>query len=199
MRNLLVVLLFAVAAAGCNEYVNPWVDEYPGPEAVSTASVDGIRSRGVVPASRQRDSKPAVVSAQDGTVMHFPLWWEDSFEDKGSDDGQFAWTWEDYFAMPWSYGRMIVNTIGVPVSAVVQPPLPRMGSDGVLSRQALGYDHDAEWLGARGTVLPPDIVETGATTPASPNGNGAPTAHENPPPTATPVMTPVGGNSNRPA
>jgi hypothetical protein len=150
-----------VLVAGCHQYVNPWVDEYPGPEAVTTASVTSIRELGATPALRQRSHEPMAISPQDGTVPHFPLWFEDAFESEGSNDGQFALTWEDYLAMPWSYGRMHLNTIALPISAIAQPPVPYMGSDGVLSPRAFGEEHDAEWLGARGTALPPDIVELG--------------------------------------
>jgi hypothetical protein len=47
-----------------------------------------------------------------------------------------------------------------PVSAVVTPPFTLMGSDGVLSRQALGYDHDAERRPS-GVAPPTDILEVG--------------------------------------
>lgn len=183
----LVLPVAMLALAGCHEYVNPWVDEYPGPEAVTTASVTGIRERGTTPELRQRTHEPMTISPQDGTVPHFPLWWEDAFESEGSDDGQFAVTWEDYLAMPWSYGRMHLNTIALPYSAVVQPPVPHMGSDGVLSPRAFGEEHDAEWLGARGTPLPPDIVELGEV-PTPPNGPAPEPAAAQP---AVEPMTPV--------
>ena len=50
-------------------------------------------------------------------MPHYPLWWEDPFEDKGDEDGKFAWTWMDYFAMPYSLARWDLNTVAVPVSA----------------------------------------------------------------------------------
>jgi len=78
-----------------------------------------------------------------GDVVHWPLWFEDPFEDKGSEDGKFAWTAEDYLAMPYSFARLLLNTMGWPISAIVTPPGAPMVSDGVLSRQALGKDHDA--------------------------------------------------------
>ena len=66
------------------------------------------------------------------------LWWEDPFEDKGDQDDTFAWTWQDYVAMPYSFGRFLLNTIAWPVSAVVTPPWASMVSDG-----NVGRDHDA--------------------------------------------------------
>jgi hypothetical protein len=72
--------------------------------------------------------------------------------------------------MPYGFGRFILNTMGWPVSCVVTPVWTVMGSDGVLSRQALGYDHDAEPL--PGGVEPPiDVLEVG-TVPE--NGPPAP-------------------------
>ena len=154
--------MLAIAMCGCSEYVNPWFDEMVSHDYVTTASVEGVRSvsQPIEPVSRS--FQPTLVSPQDGTVGHFPLGWEDPFEDRGSDDGQFAWTAEDYFAMPYGYGRFIVNTIGVPASLIVQAPVPLMGSDGITSRQLLGYDHDAEWLPAGRSATPPDVLEIGS-------------------------------------
>jgi hypothetical protein len=76
-------------------------------------------------------------------VPHYPLWWEDPFEDKGDGNCTFAWTWADYVAMPYSFGRYLLNTMAWPVSAVVTPPGTPMVSDGQLSPGGLGCDHDA--------------------------------------------------------
>lgn len=164
----LSVALFAVAAfaaaGGCHEYINPWHDEYVGPEFISTASVEGIRSQPTASEVRTRKAEPALIGPQDGTVGHWPLWWEDPFEEHGSCDGMYAWTWEDYFAMPYGLGRFIVNTIGVPVSATLEPPVPLMGSDGVTSRR-LGQDTDPRWHPAGGSPTPPDILEIGSVPP----------------------------------
>ena len=163
VRMLLAGLLFGLG--GCHEYINPWSDETIGPELVTTASVEGALAQEAQPSDRAREAEPALTSPQDGTVGHFPLWWEDPFEDRGSDDGQFAWTWEDYVGMPYGLARFILNTMGVWASAAVQPPVPLMGSDGVTSRQALGYDHDAQWLPSGGSPTPPDILEIGSVPP----------------------------------
>jgi hypothetical protein len=147
--------------AGCNQLINPWVDDLPATGDITTASVVAARSAQATPTPPLRQPEPMITSAQDGTVSHWPLWWEDPFEDKGSEDGQFAWTWEDYFAFPYGFGRFLLNTMAFPVSATVTPVWTVMGSDGVLSRQALGYDHDAAPL--PGGIPPPiDILEVGA-------------------------------------
>ncbi len=154
------------AVGGCSELMNPFVDDVPATSEVSTTSVVGVRGSGVAPVMRERGFTPAYVSAQDGTVAHWPLWWEDPFVDKGSVNDQFAWTWEDYLAMPYGLGRSLLNTMGWPISAGVTPPYTVMGSDGVLSRQVLGYDHDATRLPA-GLAPPIDVLEVGAIPPPS--------------------------------
>lgn len=162
--SLWLGLLAVLVAGGCNEMINPTLDDVPASREVCTASVAGVRQAGVAPALRTRGLEPAYTFAQDGTVSHWPLWWEDPFVDRGSDDGQFAWTWEDGVAVPYGLGRSLVNTMGWPISAVVTPPLTVMGSDGTVSRQALGYDHDAARL--PGGVTPPvDILEVGTVAP----------------------------------
>ena len=159
-----------LAAGGCSELINPFVDDVPETGEVATASVAGIRQADAVPVMRERGFAPAYASAQDGTVSHWPLWWEDPFVDRGSDDDRFAWTKEDYLAFPYGLGRSLVNTMGWPISVVVTPPFTVMGSDGVVSRQALGYDHDAARL--PGGLAPPiDVLEVGTISPGSP-GSG---------------------------
>lgn len=175
----------AVAAAllgGCSELINPYVDEVPATSEVYTASVAGVQQADTSPVMRVRDFEPAYVSAQDGTVSHWPLGWEDPLVDRGSADGQYALTWEDYVAIPYGLGRSLVNTMGWPISVAVLPPYTVMGSDGVLSRQALGYDHDAARL--PGGLAPPiDILEVGTIPP---DAECPPVREETPPPTESP-------------
>jgi hypothetical protein len=95
----------------------------------------------------------------DGTVTHGPLFFEDGFEDQGSEDGQFAWTGEDYLQMFYWRGRFLVNALCFPVSAVVTPPWVVMASDGEPSRRIAGLNHDA----ARSVVEP--AVEPAAEPP----------------------------------
>ncbi len=141
---LVALCSLCVIAWGCQHTINPFKDDLPPTEAISTASADGVRATGKVAEVRRRPLEPGRVEYAHGGVTHWPLWWEDPFEDKGSQDQVFAWTWEDYLAWPYSFGRFLLNTMGWPVSAVVTPPGTVMISDGRLSRQALGYDHDAE-------------------------------------------------------
>jgi len=124
--------------------VNPFHDELAGQQAVTTASVEGARAAKTTPTVRQRDYPTVELRPEAEGVTHGPLYFEDPFEDKGSEDGRFAWTGEDYLQMFYWRGRFLLNTFFFPVSAVVTPPWTIMESDGRLSRQALGYDHDAE-------------------------------------------------------
>ncbi len=164
---ILAALVAAAVGSGCHEYVNPWDDETHTSDAVTTASVTEARAAPPMPAMRQREYAPAALNAQDGSVHHFPLWFEDPFEDRGSDNGRFAWTYEDYVGMPYGLSRMVLNTLALPISAVVHPPVPLMVSDGVTSRQALGYDHDPEWHPEGTAVVPPDIIEVGGVAAAT--------------------------------
>lgn len=120
--------------------VNPWRDDSISPVTWTTPSEQGILAAGHEPHIRQRDFAPADAALVCGEVPHYPLWWEDPFEDKGDEDGRFAWTWQDYFAMPYSYARMHLNTVAWPVSAIVTLPGTPMVSDGYV---APNRDHDA--------------------------------------------------------
>lgn len=139
--NILAALVaLATLVSACNQppWVNPYRDDSIRSEAWTTPSEQGVLAAGHEPALRQRDFAESRVPEVAGDVPHFPLWWEDPFEDKGDMDGQFAWTWQDYLAMPYSYARFHLNTIAWPVSAVVTPPGTPMVSDG-----CIGKDHDA--------------------------------------------------------
>ncbi len=92
------------------------------------------------------------LSLVSGGVTHWPIWFEDPFVDKGSGDGPFdefgtgvstyRAGWEDYVALLYSPARHYLNLICLPGSAVVTPPYAVMESDGHVSRQILGHDHD---------------------------------------------------------
>lgn len=121
-------------------------------EAMTTPSADVVRRSGkpalVGVRARAAGSPQCVVTAQDGTVTHWPLWWEDPFEDKGSDDGRVAWTWEDYAALFYCPARLVVNTVAFPISAMATLPGTVLCSDGRISKQLVWRDHDAAVCGA---------------------------------------------------
>lgn len=101
-------------------------------------------------APRYRDFPPSATASQSGIVQHYPLYFEDPFEDKGngrtdetSPGNVYHAGWEDYVALPYGLARFTLNWLLLPGSAVVTPPWTVMESDGYVSRQLLGYDHDA--------------------------------------------------------
>ena len=121
-----------------------------------------VKARVGLAEPRHRDWEVRTVSAERGAVTHWPLYFEDPFEDKGH--GRTDQThphdvhrlgWEDYVAFPYCFARFTANWLFLPVSAVVTPPWTLMESDGELSQQALGYDHDATRAGQRAAQAPP--------------------------------------------
>ena len=141
-------LLVTLTVTACNQppAVNPWREDAIAEDAWSTPSRDGILALAREPAIREREIPHMDAPHVNPGVPHYPLWWEDPLEDKGDQDGAFAWTWQDYVAMPYSLGRLLLNTMAWPVSATVTPPGTPMVSDGVTGR-----DHDA----TRGTSPDP--------------------------------------------
>ena len=130
-----------IAAIGCQKPpgVNPFVDDALPPTTWSTPSADVVLATDVEPAHRQRDFAQSTAPSVAGEVPHYPLWWEDPFEDKGDGNTTFAWTLADAVAFPYSPARFLLNTVAWPVSAVVTPPFTPMVSDGVVRNK-----HDAE-------------------------------------------------------
>ena len=113
---------------------------------LATASSEFVERAQVRPAERRRDGAEMTCYYTQPCVQHYPLWWEDPFEDKDkiSGNGYAGLTWEDFLAIFYGDGRWLANTILAPVSMVVTPPWRTMRSNGVLSKQLLGYDHDAQ-------------------------------------------------------
>lgn len=135
--------LFLVPS-GCQLLVNGFVDELADAPVVTTPSVVLSREYVGTPSERQRAWAPVRCEFAKGTVLHVPLYFEDAFEDRGSEDGEFKWTLEDYlWTVEWP-ARYMLNASLFPVSVVVQPPWQIMASDGHLSEQWLGKCHDAE-------------------------------------------------------
>lgn len=156
--SVLLLSLLLPVLGGCAELINPFRDDLPGGDLITTASARRVREAGLDAGVRLRGWDASVVQAQDPGVTHWPLWWEDFVEDSGSDDGQFAWTWRDYAAFGYCPARQIVNTVALPVSWVVDPPGAIRCSDGVMGKQALRMsNHDA--VACSGVAIPPDIIE----------------------------------------
>ena len=144
-RCCLIAVLVALSAgsiliSACDKppAVNPWRNDSISRDTWPTPSSEGVLASGHAPVLRNSGRSQTAAPCVASPVPHYPLWWEDPFEDKGDGDGQFAWTWADYVAGPYCYGRWLLNTVAWPASAVVTPPGTPMVSDG-----NIGRDHDA--------------------------------------------------------
>lgn len=156
LQLLSYVLVAAGLSTGCAHLNNPFVDSSEVVlDQLTTASAEGYKNKAEFDANTWRtDWQRATVYQENGAVSHWPLWFEDPFEDKGNrldtpanqdaPDDRFAWNYVDYLHMAYGPGRMLLNTALWPVSAVVTPPGTLMESDGDLSPSIIGnYDHDA--------------------------------------------------------
>ena len=156
-----------LVSAGCAHINNPYKDSGAAiDDEMTTASAEGSVGKAEF-ASVMRRSWPAEkVYYENGAVSHWPLWFEDPFEDKGNGptvegdldpiDNRFAWSWEDYLHIGYGPGRIFLNTVAWPISAVVTPPGTLMESDGRISKGLLWYDHDAKRSDSV-TREPPDV------------------------------------------
>lgn len=140
--NLLATGLLLLS--GCSMMVNPFKDDYAHMPPVTTPSVDAVLAANVTPSLQERHGVEKSRAAVDGSVIHPPLYFEDPFEDHGSEDGHFEWTGEDYVWIAYSRLRFMANLFAFPVSAVVNPPWQEMVSDGRLSGCGRGKEFDAE-------------------------------------------------------
>ncbi|MCK6456615.1 MAG: hypothetical protein L6Q92_08820 [Phycisphaerae bacterium] len=165
-KSSLIFAAIAGVAAGCAQLNNPFKDSaaYSRP-LMTTPSADAYLSSDTrAPAMAQRHWRASDVRHENGTVTHWPIWFEDPFVDKGNGvtdpadrdapDNEFAWNGADYLHIGYGPGRWMLNLFGLPFSAVAQPPGCLMASNGRLDKGLLGYDHDARY--ARPTDEPPD-------------------------------------------
>ena len=147
LLSLTILLAATSLGTGCTSVPNQYADD--GPAAVhplkSPTSAD-VKARFTAAPPRQRDWDLVTVGPEPQAVTHWPLYFEDPFEDKGTTYANRL-GWEDWVAMPYCYVRYTLNWLMLPVSAVVTPPWTLMESDGNLSQQALGPDHDAARAG----------------------------------------------------
>ncbi len=188
---------------GCANLHNPWREDGPAATGnLSTATVDDVMAHAPQAPRRTRAWPVCSITPQRGAVPHYPLYFEDPFVDQGhgrTGSNVYHVGWEDYLAMPYSVARYHLNYLMLPVSFFVTPPCYQMESDGLLSRQLLGYDHDAEkaakgatWDGQPNTVtLPQGSPANGPSTNGpkpDPGGNAAP-APASQPGTLTPMSS----------
>lgn len=154
-----VVTLAMMVSAGCAHVNNPYEDSGATIdfEMKTTSSESYAKGHSEFGRAVRRQAPESEVRYENGAVTHWPLWFEDPFEDKGNrfipygnadaerdlPDSEFAWNWVDYFHMAYGPARLVTNAVGWPVSAVVQHPGMLLESNGRIDRNLLGYDHDA--------------------------------------------------------
>lgn len=132
---------------GCALVENQWVEDGPAArQAWESPSAIEIAAQHEPSPDRNRGWASRTIRPQDGAVEHWPTYFEDPFVDKGAgrdEPNVYHLGWEDYVALGYNYPRFTLNWLMLPISAIVTPPWTIMVSDGRVSRQALGYDHDA--------------------------------------------------------
>lgn len=161
----------ATLVAGCAHIPNLLREDGPSADA----ELDSPSARSIYAACRPAEPRtrgwpPLRAASPDGAVIHWPLYMEDPFADKGHGrQGRNVYYigWEDYVALAYCYPRYTLNWLLLPVSAVVTPPWTVMESDGRISRQLLGYDHDAAPVAAAGRVDQPEAETPESGQPAS--------------------------------
>lgn len=160
------MLLAVVSSTACSHLNDPFKDSSATIDAeMTTASAEGYKGKREFYVPLHRRGAMTQVCYENGSTTHWPLWFEDPFEDKGNDvtdpndrdpiDHYFAWTWVDFLHMGYGPGRLLLNTVLYPASAVVTPPGTLMESDGRLDKNIAGYDHDAKRSDSA-TREPPD-------------------------------------------
>jgi len=164
-----VVVTFLAYAGGCSLYPDAFKDEYAHAPMPETASSRRVESMDPQPESRVRSFEPSQVTILSDGVTHWPLYFEDNFEDVPPGDDHFAWTGADYLHIITWRARYLVNLFGFPVSAVCTPPWQMMVSDDRMGEREFGLPFDAAKYDGPAPVYGPlpDPVEEVAPTPES--------------------------------
>ena len=144
LATLLAGGFMAVGVAGCSIRSDPFTDVFADDRRVTTPSVEEARAAEATPVATNRPYGRHEIGAADGTVAHSPLFFEDPFEEHGSDDSRFAWTYEERFVFFGGPARFLINIVAYPISAVSTPFWQVMQSDGVASRSVVCRLHDAD-------------------------------------------------------
>lgn len=158
-RSAIFAGILSWATAGCStQYrTDQFVEDGPSSEQLwNSPTAADVRQRFTEAPQRVRDFPAQTLTTADGTTPHWPLYFEDPFVDKGTgrvDEDPDGFTAHgrnkyrlgatDIVAGLYVLPRFWMNTLLLPASLIVQHPFTEMESDGRLSRQALGYDHDA--------------------------------------------------------
>ena len=156
MERWVAAVILSGLVIGCAPKNNPFVEDGPSAEMVwNSATAADVYDRLEPSESRQRHWPRHTLIAADGRVTHDPLYMENPFVDNGTyrtDADPLGMTaggrskyytgWTDLGAGLYALPRYWANLIAFPISAAVTPPWQVQESDGYVSRQKLGYDHD---------------------------------------------------------
>ena len=144
-------LLGLAGTLGCAHMVNYYREDGPSTTmAWDSPTAQDIKAHYEPAEPEHRDWPTSDVRLASGTVYHWPLYFEDPFEDKGTGrtdatdpHNVYRLGWEDWVAFPYGISRFTANWLLLPVSAIVTPPCIVMESDGEISQQLVWRDHDA--------------------------------------------------------
>lgn len=161
-----VLMATALLANGCAHLNNPWIDSSAVIDSeMTTASAEGHKNRSTHGRQYRRGYSEATVTYENGVTTHWPLWFEDPFEDKGNRyaatedpdaaDTTYAWNWVDYLHIGYGPGRMLLNIAAWPLSAAARHPGMLSESNGRISKGLVWKDHDAR-PARRADREPPD-------------------------------------------
>lgn len=176
VKTVIGALLLATAC-GCQLFPNFYREDGPAVKMqLDSPTAADVKARFSTQEVARRDWPATTATPVSGIVEHYPLYMEDPFVDKGhgrTDETHpgdvYRLGWEDWVALPYSPARFTGNWIMLPVSFLVTPPCTVMESDGHISKQLLGYDHDAVpvrngWVEGN---LSYDATQPAATTDAA--------------------------------
>lgn len=156
----------ALLGAGCEVVPNYYAEDGPSTTMEWRSPTERDVEANYDPAEpRQREWEPRVAAYHSGAIRHLPLYMEDPFVDKGhgrTDESHphdvYRLGWEDWVALPYCPARFTLNWLMMPVSMIVTPPCAVLESDGEVSEQLLGPDHDARVVKPRWPVEPLEPV-----------------------------------------
>lgn len=180
--------------SGCAHVENQFREDGPAVDAEwNSPTAADVYARFEPAAARMRPWEVTPTQSESGAVTHGPDYFQDPFEDQGAAAAPVGGSpsalsgeitgrgrehridWVDAFATPYGYARYTLNGLFLPVSMVVTPPWTEMESDGVLSEQALGPDHDPAPTGAkRAPRVPPAAGDSTAEAGAPPSADARP-------------------------
>jgi hypothetical protein len=125
--SVIVGLSLTAMLAGCeatakSDHFDPCVERTASSEAIMTKVP---QPSPITPRTWQETSAQYAAPV----VTHFPYWYEDPVVVKGDGNDTYGWTGDDWLAMVYCPCRFVVNTVGMPISMIKDPPGKMMCTD----------------------------------------------------------------------